>query len=400
MAQYFTGTVDVTNGSPTVVGNDTFWLNNIFAGNDITIASTGITYQIANVISNTELVLTSPYQGTTSSEENYTIQRDYTSPDNFPLIAQGDIETATILSRAINRIQQRFNLAADAAAILAAGIYPNTAAGLSATTDGDYFFVVDNEEFILYLNDNNVAIEQLKFASLTLVQQALTALTNAVTQAEAFANDAEDFANNADLSATEAADSAAQALDAASQAEASALTAEIQAIASSDSATNSATNAAIALDERLLAEDAAAISLSIANFRGRWVDLFGSMSVPSSVYHNGEYWQLLEDIDDVTEEEPDAESEVWANIAFQLVTNIGTAVHFTSSDTFPLPINREEGSIFRFTKISNITPIIQSAGGQEIITSNGQTTELEYDIMMELIVVFDGQDWHLLDQGG
>lgn len=52
------------------------------------------------------------------------------------------------------------------------------------------------------------------------------------------------------------------------------------------------------------AESNAAIATSAANFKGAWADLTGSINVPSSVYHAGGYWQLLNDLADVTFSEP------------------------------------------------------------------------------------------------
>lgn len=62
------------------------------------------------------------------------------------------------------------------------------------------------------------------------------------------------------------------------------------------------------------AQGAAGIALSLANFVGRWVDIEGTLAVPASTYHNGQYWALLEDIADVQAEEPGV-SAVWASTA-------------------------------------------------------------------------------------
>lgn len=81
-----------------------------------------------------------------------------------------------------------------------------------------------------------------------------------------------------------------------------------------DSAASKAESARdAAKDYRDEVEDSATLARSNANFKGRWSDLSGSASVPSSVYHDDKYWQLLEDVDDVTEHEP-GESDVWTEI--------------------------------------------------------------------------------------
>lgn len=57
--------------------------------------------------------------------------------------------------------------------------------------------------------------------------------------------------------------------------------------ASADAALTSETNAA-----------------SSANFKGGWADLTGSLAVPSSVFHDSFFWQLLVNLADVTTSEP------------------------------------------------------------------------------------------------
>lgn len=109
MAQYKTGTVSVTNGSAVVTGTNTLWLSNINAGDAFTVAGTGVIYDVASVDSDTQISLTAPYGGSTASGLIYAATRDFTSPDNFPELVAGDIETPTILTRAIRKIQQKFN---------------------------------------------------------------------------------------------------------------------------------------------------------------------------------------------------------------------------------------------------------------------------------------------------
>ena len=96
MSQYKTGTVTVTNGSPTVTGTNTLWLANVTAGDSFTIASTGVMYDVASVDSDTQVTLSVAYAGTTASGAVYAIGTGFTVPDSFPEMSQGDIETATI----------------------------------------------------------------------------------------------------------------------------------------------------------------------------------------------------------------------------------------------------------------------------------------------------------------
>jgi hypothetical protein len=61
------------------------------------------------------------------------------------------------------------------------------------------------------------------------------------------------------------------------------------------------------------AEDAAAASLAAANFKGAWGDQTGAAAVPYAVSHLGRYWQLLDDLADVTAKTPGTDPE-WQEI--------------------------------------------------------------------------------------
>tara|TARA_R110000765_G_scaffold195825_8_gene301310 strand:+ start:2358 stop:3401 length:1044 start_codon:yes stop_codon:yes gene_type:complete len=45
-------------------------------------------------------------------------------------------------------------------------------------------------------------------------------------------------------------------------------------------------------------------ALSAANFKGLWLSLDGSLAKPASVKHSGQFWELLNDLADVTTSEP------------------------------------------------------------------------------------------------
>ena len=109
MSQYKTGTATVTNGSATVTGTNTLWLANVTAGNSFTVAGDGVMYDVASVDSDTQITLSAPYAGTTASGVVYAIGTGFTVPDSFPEMSQGDIETATIFTRAMRTIQSKFS---------------------------------------------------------------------------------------------------------------------------------------------------------------------------------------------------------------------------------------------------------------------------------------------------
>lgn len=70
MAWYNTGAVSVTNGNATVTGSGTGWFGALQAGWGF-VGPDGRTYEITNVVSNTELTLGSSYQGSTAAAQEY-----------------------------------------------------------------------------------------------------------------------------------------------------------------------------------------------------------------------------------------------------------------------------------------------------------------------------------------
>ena len=109
MSQYSTGLSSVTNGSPTVTGTNTLWLANVTTGDSFTVAGDGVMYGVASVDSDTQITLSVPYAGTTASGVVYAIGTGFTVPDSFPEMSQGDIETATIFTRAMRKIQGKIS---------------------------------------------------------------------------------------------------------------------------------------------------------------------------------------------------------------------------------------------------------------------------------------------------
>lgn len=60
-------------------------------------------------------------------------------------------------------------------------------------------------------------------------------------------------------------------------------------------------------------KNAAVTALSSANFKGDWSTLAGSLNTPASVRHSGYFWMLLQNVVNVTTEEPGVSSK-WAKI--------------------------------------------------------------------------------------
>ena len=72
------------------------------------------------------------------------------------------------------------------------------------------------------------------------------------------------------------------------------------------------------------AVSAANTAQSVANFKGKWSDLTGPLSVPSSVYHNSKTWSLLSNVADVTASEPGVSSDWYAVDAINM-SNVRSA---------------------------------------------------------------------------
>ncbi len=176
MAQYKAGTATAVNGSPVVSGSGTQWLANVQVGDSFVMAGVSLVYDVASVDSDTQITLTAPYGGTGKSGA-YAVQRDFTS-DGIPEMAQGDIETAAIFTRAMRKLQGLLGQLGGVAGT-GATIYPSIAAGEAGTSDTEYFWVSDNGTLKLYQNQTGTGVEQGEYPNSTTLQNAIDAFTGA-----------------------------------------------------------------------------------------------------------------------------------------------------------------------------------------------------------------------------
>jgi hypothetical protein len=109
LPQYRSGTVSVTNGSPNVVGQTTSFLANVSAGDLFVIQGEGIWSEILSVTDDTHLTLKSNYVRDSKTAVAYAIQTDFTAQQNYPMIAYGDTDSASLISLAFNSIDQKLN---------------------------------------------------------------------------------------------------------------------------------------------------------------------------------------------------------------------------------------------------------------------------------------------------
>jgi len=63
-------------------------------------------YEIASIVSDTEITLTAPYPSTKSGV-GYSITNDFTPTQNLPLIDSGDRNTAPIIKKSLQKIDSK-----------------------------------------------------------------------------------------------------------------------------------------------------------------------------------------------------------------------------------------------------------------------------------------------------
>lgn len=105
MSQYREGTIDVTNNDQTIVGTDVDFVSEVNPGDMLTVVGSNVWYEVASITDATHLELSAMYAGATQTGQYYVILRDFTV-DGIPYPQQGDIETASIMKRAIFKIQE------------------------------------------------------------------------------------------------------------------------------------------------------------------------------------------------------------------------------------------------------------------------------------------------------
>jgi len=105
MSQYRSGTVAVINGNTGIVGTGTAWLSSVATGSVFTLPGSGVPYVVGSVVDDTHITLTGPYAGTTASGLEYSITTSFTPSLSLPYPEEGDNDTATILKRAMLKIE-------------------------------------------------------------------------------------------------------------------------------------------------------------------------------------------------------------------------------------------------------------------------------------------------------
>lgn len=102
MNQLTQGTVTVTNGSATVTGSGTNFLQATAGESFFVAAGDNVVYTVAGIASNTSLTLSSPFQGTSASGIGYIIHVEII--DGLPLFSPADADTALLMNEVVKRV--------------------------------------------------------------------------------------------------------------------------------------------------------------------------------------------------------------------------------------------------------------------------------------------------------
>lgn len=164
-----------------------------------------------------------------------------------------------------------------------------------------------------------------------------------------------------------------------------------------------------ALDAEGAANEAsqyAQIAAATANFKGEWGDLTGPLAIPASVYHSGSYWQLLNNLADVTLSEPgvssdwigtDTNVQGWSAISTSTVLekNARYAVTFSSALDLTLPaapLNNDRVWLYRSGGDATGSTIIRNGN-----TIMGVAEDMTIDSnITSLTLIFNGSDWRIV----
>lgn len=170
MAWYKAGTCSVTNGSTTVTGTGTAWVDNVRIGSDGFVGPDGLLYEISKVVSATEIILAVAYKGTTAASGRYAVA---------PI--QG--YTKELADKAAALIDQFSDAEATAASSASAAASSASAASNSATAAASSASAASASETNAKNSETNAASSAA--AAATSETKIAAAVTQAVTQAVA-----------------------------------------------------------------------------------------------------------------------------------------------------------------------------------------------------------------------
>lgn len=141
MAQHRAGTVSVTNGSTTVTGVNTFFISGInlnpgvSVGDLFFIPGDRAYYNIASIVSETEITIIPAYGGTSRSDLGYVIASDFTPNFDLATFQPGDRGTADIFTRNMRLIDSELLSAASSTRAIKDSVRVATTSSLNLSTE-------------------------------------------------------------------------------------------------------------------------------------------------------------------------------------------------------------------------------------------------------------------------
>lgn len=145
--------------------------------------------------------------------------------------------------------------------------------------------------------------------------------------------------------------------------------------------------------------------LASANFKGYWSALAGSLNVPASVYHEGEYWLLRSNLADVTAKVPGVDPEWLALGAIGgyvessgLVWPGSYRINTTTAPvTLTLPATPREGDFYTFLDVGGAwetNNLTLNRSGKNIM---GTAENLVVNISnLQFSLWYNGTEWRLI----
>ena len=142
-------------------------------------------------------------------------------------------------------------------------------------------------------------------------------------------------------------------------------------------------------DEAALSAEASAAN---ANFKGEWSQLTGALTVPSTVYYANQFWHLINNVNDVTTEQPGS-SSAWVQSAnpVPIVPQTGGGVltvlrvnEIRDGETYQLPpaasvLENDWIEVTLPLRYSVSTPTVQVNEGDQIIFDQGTDTDILFN---------------------
>ncbi len=316
---------------PMTVFNTTEGLRDaIRRARDIAVSSAEIQSVFGEVLLSTDETITVTINGVEQTLTPY----GYLSVQVQDLIeqAQGGVDALQALQEAVATLQTTVdtiqgdldNLVIEATTQADRATTQATAAANSATAASTSANNAANSETAAKTSEDNSKISETNAAtSETNAANSETAASNSATAAATSANSAATSESNAANSETAAATSANSAATSESNAATSATNSENSSLLSKKWAVeledvtvdgSEYSSKHYSIKSRKFSETSkeySDISLSVSNFKGRWISLTGPLEIPASVEYQDTIYMLMEDIPDVTLSEPTPSNTDW-----------------------------------------------------------------------------------------